>query len=365
MPLALMLSHPLKNKGNKQMKKTYIPLLVIGTSLIAVGCDQKLPNTAAPAAATSTAAPVVEKADAIASVNGKYIPKSTLVNLEKEIAMRGQGQSIPKEKLIEELIQRELLVQDAEKKNLDKTPEVLANVDDAKKSILTQAEVQEFMKNNPVTDAEVKAEYDTKVAGEKAIEYKARHILVKTEAEAKKLLAELDKGADFAKLADKNSLDGKESQNGGDLGWFVASQMVEPFSKAVMALEKGKYTTAPVQTQFGWHIILREDSRPQTPPPLEAVKEQLTPFLQRKKLQTMIENLRKEAKVEILVPLKDEPAKVQEAPAEIAPALPEEAIPEEATTETTQAVEEKAAVVEEKTPAEKPAEKAKKEEKKH
>ena len=179
------------------------------------------------------------------------------------------------------------------------------------------------------------------------------------------MLAELDKGAEFAKLADKNSLDGKESQNGGDLGWFVASQMVEPFSKAVMALEKGKYTAAPVQTQFGWHIILREDSRAQTPPPLEAVKEQLTPFLQRKKLQTMIESLRKDAKVEILVPLKDEPAKAQEMPAEIAPAMPEEAIPEEATTENAKAVEEKAAVVEEKAAAEKPAEKAKKEEKKH
>jgi peptidyl-prolyl cis-trans isomerase C len=217
--------------------------------------------------------------------------------------------------LVDELVQRELLVQDAVKNNLDKSPEVLARLDEAKKSILTQAAVQNFMKTSPVTDAEVKAEYDSKVGGTNGTEYKARHILVKTEAEAKKIIAELDKGGDFAKLANKNSLDAKESQNGGDLGWFTPSQMVEPFSKAVVALEKGKYTKAPVQTQFGWHVILREDSRPQTAPPLEAVKDQLMPMLQRKKIQDMLDNLRKQAKVEILIPLKDEaPKPAAEAP---------------------------------------------------
>ncbi|MFZ2449863.1 MAG: peptidylprolyl isomerase [Methylovulum miyakonense] len=305
------------------MKKTLIPLLVAGTALIATGCDQK--------ATTDASAPVINKADAIAIVNGKYIAKATFDSLEKEIAERSQGQAFPKEKLLEELIQRELLVQDAIQKQLDKTPEVADRLEEAKKSILTQAEVQNFMKANPVTDAEIKAEYDSKVgAGSNNTEYKARHILVKTEAEAKKLIAELDKGADFAKLANKNSLDGKEAQNGGDLGWFVAGQMVEPFSKAVIALEKGKYTKEPVQTQFGWHVILREDSRAQTPPPLEAVKEQLMPMLQRKKVQDMLENLRKQAKVEIL--MKDEPAKPAEAPkpaAEAAKPVTEEVVVEE------------------------------------
>lgn len=328
------------------MKKTFIPLLVVGTALIASGCDQKAANnTATPAPAS-----VVNKADAIAVVNGKYISKETLANLEKEIAVRSQGQAVPKEKLVEELIQRELLVQDAVQKQLDKSPEVLANVEDAKKSILTQADVQNFMKANPVTDAEIKAEYDSKVGGTNATEYKARHILVKTEAEAKKIIAELDKVADFAKLANKSSLDAKESQSGGDLGWFVASQMVEPFSKAVIALEKGKYTTAPVQTQFGWHVILREDSRTQTPPPLEAVKEQLTPFLQRKKLQTMLENLRKQAKVEILVPLTDEKPKAEAAananPAEAGQPVAEEVIVEEVKDAKGKTVEEKVIVEE-------------------
>ncbi len=289
------------------MKNKFIPLLVVSTALIA-GCDQQ---------STSSNAPVVKKEDAVAEVNGKFIAKSTLATLEKEISERSQGQTFPKEKLVEELIQRELLVQDAMKKQLDKSPEVAERLEEAKKALLTQADVQDFMKANPVTDAEIKAEYDKQVGGANATEYKARHILVKTEAEAKKLIAELDKGADFAKLANKNSLDGKESQNGGDLGWFVAGQMVEPFSKAVAALEKGKYTKTPVQTQFGWHVILREDSRQQTPPPLEAVKDQLTPMLQRKKVQDMLENLRKQAKVEILIPLTDEKPKAPAGEAEV------------------------------------------------
>ncbi len=283
------------------MKNKIIPLLVVGTALISA-CNQQ--------AGTSTA-PAVAKEDAIAEVNGVYIAKATLTELEKEIAERSHGQKFPKEKLIEELIQRELLVQDANKKQLGNSAEIIAQLDSAKKSLLTQADVQNFIKSNPVTDAEIKTEYDAKVAGENGTEYKARHILVKTEDEAKKIIAELDKGGDFAKIANKVSLDGKDTQNGGDLGWFVASQMVAPFSDAVIKLDKGQYTKTPVQTQFGWHVILREDSRAQTPPSLDSVKEQLLPYLQRKKVQDFVEGLRKSAKVEILLP-KEEPAKASE-----------------------------------------------------
>ena len=283
------------------MKNKIIPLLVVGTALISA-CNQQ--------AGTSTA-PAVAKEDAIAEVNGVYIAKATLTELEKEIAERSHGQKFPKEKLIEELIQRELLVQDANKKQLGNSAEIIAQLDSAKKSLLTQADVQNFIKSNPVTDAEIKTEYDAKVAGENGTEYKARHILVKTEDEAKKIITELDKGGDFAKIANKVSLDGKDTQNGGDLGWFVASQMVAPFSDAVIKLDKGQYTKSPVQTQFGWHVILREDSRAQTPPSLDSVKEQLLPYLQRKKVQDFVEGLRKSAKVEILLP-KEEPAKASE-----------------------------------------------------
>jgi peptidyl-prolyl cis-trans isomerase C len=295
------------------MNKRIIPLLVAGAGLIA-GCQPQSGDTTDASSAPVTT--LVKKEDAVASVNGKYISKAQLENLEKEIAMRAHGATFPKEKLVEELIQRELLVQDALQKQLDKSPEYLEQLEEAKKSILTQTSLKNFFKTNPVTDAEIKAEYDSKIVAETGTEYKARHILVKTEDEAKKIIAELDKGGDFAKLANKHSIDAKESQNGGDLGWFVADQMVKPFSEAVAKLEKGKYTKVPVQTQFGWHVILREDSRAQTPPPLEAVKDQLTPYLQRQKFQKMIEGMRQQAKVEILVPLTEEKPKAEGAAAE-------------------------------------------------
>ena len=289
------------------MNRQFIPLL-IASAVTLTACDPK--------ATTGSSAPVVKKEDAIASVNGHYISKKTLEDLEKDLAQRSQGQApaFPKEKLVDELVQREILVQDAVQKKLDQTPEVVTQLDAARKAILTQASLQNYLKTNPITDADIKKEYDSKVGGANSTEYKASHILVKTEDEAKKLIAELDKGGKFAKLANKHSLDAKESQNGGDLGWFSPSQMVAPFSEAVAKLEKGKYTKTPVKTQFGWHVILSEDSRKQAAPPLEAVKEQLTPMLQRQKIQSMVEGLRKQAKVEVLIPLKEEAPKAAVTP---------------------------------------------------
>lgn len=287
------------------MNKKLIPLLIASAAILS-GCEQK----------GAPGAPAVKKEDAIASVNGQYISKKTLEELEKDLAQRsgGQAPAFPKDKLVEELVQREVLIQDAIQKKLDQSPEVLAQLDAARKAILTQASLQNYLKANPVTDDEIKKEYEKQVGGANSQEYKARHILVKAEEEAKKLIAELDKGAKFDKLANKHSIDAKESQNGGDLGWFSPSQMVQPFSEAVAKLEKGKYSREPVKTQFGYHIILLEDSRKQTPPPLEAVKEQLSPMLQRQKIQTMVENLRKQAKVEIMLP-KEEAKPVTPPPA--------------------------------------------------
>jgi peptidyl-prolyl cis-trans isomerase C len=287
-------------------------------------------TTVAPAPASTT----IDKADAVAVVNGQYIAKSALTDLEKEVATRSQGQTFPKEKLIEELIQRQLLIQDALQKKLDQSPDILNQPENVRNTLLTQAALQNYLKTNPVTDAELKAEYDSKVGGTNATEYKASHILVKTEDEAKKLIVELDKGAKFADLANKHSLDAKESQNGGDLGWFAAGQMVAPFSEAAAKLEKGKYSKEPVKTQFGYHIILREDSRAQTPPSFNAVKEQLKPVLERKKVQKMVEDMRKQAKVEILVSLADE-----KTPAEptTTTAVASTSSPEKTQVETTQA----------------------------
>ena len=156
-------------------------------------------------------------------------------------------------------------------------------------------------------------------------EYKAKHILVKTEEEAKKLIAELDKGADFSALAKKSSIDPMGS-DGGDLGWFTADRMVAPFSEAVVNLENGHYTKQPVQTQFGWHVILREESRTLNPPPLDAVKDQIRSLLQRQKVQSLLDSLRKTANVEVFLPAEPAPA-AEAAPATPAPAPAEQAAP--------------------------------------
>jgi peptidyl-prolyl cis-trans isomerase C len=306
------------------MKLKLIPL-ILASSVLLPGCfEEKAKEAAAPAA------PAVSKEDAVASVNGTYISKKTLETLEKEIAERSQGQTFPKEQLLEELIQRELLIQQAVQKQLDKSPEVIERMATVRNSLLSQAALQDYLKANPVTDEEIKAEYDSKMAN-MGSEYKARHILVKTEDEAKKLIAELEKGGDFTALAKKHSIDPMGSE-GGDLGWFTADRMVPPFSEAVVALENGKFSKQPVQTQFGWHVILREESRALTPPPFDSVKEQIRPMLQRQKAQTMIENLRKNAKVEVLLPPtppKQEEAQPAASADQAAPAPAAEATPAE------------------------------------
>lgn len=305
------------------MKLKLIPLILASATLLPGCFEEKANNAAAPTA------PAVSKEDAVASVNGVYISKKTLETLQKEISERSQGQSFPKEQLLEELIQRELLIQQALQKQLDKSPEVIERMTTVKNSLLSQAALQDYLKANPVTDEEIKTEYDTKMAnmGE---EYKASHILVKTEDEAKKIIAELEKGGDFKALAKKHSIDPMGSE-GGDLGWFTSDRMVPPFSEAVVALENGKFSKQPVQTQFGWHVILREESRALTPPPLDAVKEQIRPMLQRQKAQTMIENLRKGAKVEILMAPEPKPAEPQAPAAEQAAPTPAADAPQEAT----------------------------------
>ncbi len=276
------------------MKKKLIPLFLLSGATLLTACAQEKANTPAVAAVT--------KEDAVAAVNGKYISKTALTELESEITQRNRGQAIPKEKIVEELVQRELLVQDALQKKLNQTPEYAKQLETVKASLLTQATIQNFLKSHPVTDAEVKAEYDKNMV-DTGKEYKARHILLKTEEDAKQVIAELSAGADFAELA-KTKSTGPSGPQGGDLGWFAPGQMVPPFSEAVIALEDNKFTLEPVKTQFGYHVILREGSRAQTqtPPPFESIKEQIRPVLQRKKLQEFLAELRNKAKIEVFLP---------------------------------------------------------------
>ncbi len=265
-----------------------IPLLIVGSALL-TSCKQ----------GNISSTPTIAKSDAIAEVNGKYISKSSFDMLKQQIAQRGQP--IPDEQLIDELVRMELLVQEAENKKLAETPEIANQMEMMRRSMLSQAAVKDYIDSHPVTDEELKAEYEKLTTAKGSSEYKARHILVKTEDEAKKIIAELKAGAKFEDLAKKKST-GPSASRGGDLGWFAPERMVPPFSEAVIALENGKFTTEPVQTQFGWHIILREDSRKKTPPSFDEVKDRLKASLQRQKIQNYLESLRNQAKVEILLP---------------------------------------------------------------
>lgn len=303
------------------MNKKIVSLL-LASSVMVVGCEQ--PNNTATTTSTSpsatalaTAVPTVKKEDAVASVNGQYISNADLKALEDDINKRSHGQqTFPKQQLIDELVQRELLVQSAMSKQLQNTPEVIEQLEMARRSLLSQAALKAQLDASPITDADLKAEYDKQIGSQDKTEYKARHILVKTEDEAKAIIAQLDKakGKGFEALAKKHTTDPSGKDSGGDLGWFGAKQMVAPFSAAVAALEKGKYTATPVQTQFGWHVILREDSREQTPPPFDSVKEQLRPMVQRSKIEAMLKTLKDQAKVEILYV--EQPAPAAAVPAE-------------------------------------------------
>ncbi|WP_054774273.1 peptidylprolyl isomerase, partial [Methylogaea oryzae] len=243
------------------------------------------------------AAPAANLGETVATVNGKAISKAELASLTEEIAARGMADRVTQTQLLDELIKRELLRQEAEAQHLENTQDTAARLANIHRAVLAHAAGQAYVKANPITDDMVKQEYDRQIGGSKATEFKARHILVKTEQEAKDIIKKLQAGAKFDELAKKHSGDPGSAAKGGDLGWFMPQQMVGPFSEAVIKLENGKFTTEPVKSDYGFHVILREDSRAKTPPPFEAVKDQLRDSLQNTVMQKHLEELQSKAKV--------------------------------------------------------------------
>ncbi len=179
---------------------------------------------------------------------------------------------------------------------MTKQPKVEDQLALARMNVIVDAGLQKYLEAHPVTDADLKPEYDAQVAAMPR-EYHARHILVDDKATADAITKELKGGADFAKLAEKKSKD-SSSKSGGDLGWFTLDTMVKPFGEAVAALQPGQLTDEPVQSQFGWHVIKLEESRASAPPPFDEVKDRVKVLVQRKKLQAYLEDLRKGAKIE-------------------------------------------------------------------
>lgn len=234
----------------------------------------------------------------LAVVNGKPVPSSRADVMIKQLATQGQPDSPQLRAMVkEELINREILIQEADKLGLSNSPDVKNQVEIARQSIAIRALIQDYLKKNPVKDAEIQAEYDKfkTQAGDK--EYHARHILVEKEDEAKAIIAKLKGGAKFEDLA-KQSKDPGSAANGGDLDWASPASFVKPFSDAMVALQKGQITETPVKTQYGYHVIKLEDVRAAKIPALEEVKPQIAESLQQKKLQAYQEDLRKKAKIQ-------------------------------------------------------------------
>ncbi|HEX5650531.1 MAG TPA: peptidylprolyl isomerase [Steroidobacteraceae bacterium] len=269
-------------------------LLGAAIALGTTACTKPAEDAAKPGSAAATPAPAT-----VVTVNGTKINQTMVDTFVQAVTGKPAAEATKeqREALLEQLVNMTLAAQAAEKDALGKDPEVQARIDLLRTQVLAEAASDKYAKAHPVSDDEVKAEYDQQVA-KLPKEYKARHILVESQDAATAIIKDLEGGADFAKIAKAQSKDPGSAQNGGDLGWFSGQSMVKPFTDALTALDKGATTKTPVQTQYGWHVIQLEDSRAPEAPAFEDVKEQVKMLAQRKKLQSYLDELRKTAQVQ-------------------------------------------------------------------
>jgi len=235
----------------------------------------------------------IAAAETVATVNGVAID-SALLNMYLESRIQKPAeQASPEERgaVTQELTDIYLLTTQPDAKAIGDQPAIKAQIELQSRALVAQAMAVDFFAKNPASDIEILAEYEAQMKLAPSLQFKARHILVETQAAASGLISQLDGGADFAELAQANST-GPTGPNGGDLGWFSPDQMVRPFSDAVGALDDGAYTSEPVQTQFGWHVILREESRANQPPTLDSVRDSLKQRVEQTKFQGYLERLR-------------------------------------------------------------------------
>lgn len=269
-------------------------LLGAAVALGTTACTKPADDAAKPGSAATAPA-----AKTVVTVNGTKIDSQMFDTFLQAVTGKPAAEATKEQRdaLLDQLVNMTLAAQAAEKDGLAKNPDVAARIGLLRTQILAEAASDKYAKAHPVSDDEIKAEYDTQVAMMPK-EYKARHILVETEDVAKAVIKDLAAGGDFAKIAKAQSKDPGSAANGGDLGWFSGQSMVKPFSDALAAMEKGATTQTPVQTQYGWHVIQLEDTRSSEAPAFDDVKEQVKMLAQRKKLQTYLDELRKTAKVQ-------------------------------------------------------------------
>jgi peptidyl-prolyl cis-trans isomerase C len=249
--------------------------------------------TAKPAAKpAATAGPV-------ATVNGVAVPRSRMEFMMQQQAARGAADNDQTRAMVrDELVNREVVAQEAQRAGMAKTPEVQTQLDLARQEILVSAYIRDWVRKHPITDDDVQKEYDRAKAHTGDKEYKARHILVETEDQAKGMIAELKKGGKFDELATKNSKDNGTKDRGGDLDWNVPSVFDPQFAEVMVKLEKGKYTETPVRTRYGFHVIQLDDVRQVKFPALAEVRPRIQQQLVQSKVEELVRGLRAKAKVE-------------------------------------------------------------------
>jgi peptidyl-prolyl cis-trans isomerase C len=266
--------------------------LVAGTFAVAAGAQEKAEKASKKSAASASASGKVV-------VNGVTIPQSRIDAMNKELTAQGQPDTAERQAAVrDELVNREVLAQAAAKRGLDRNPDIAAQMDMARQAVLVRALFEEEVKKNPITDTQLQQQYEQFKGSMGTNEYKVRHILVDKEDDAKAIIAELNKGGDFAKLAKDKSKDPGSKDNGGDLDWGPPGRYVKPFADSVTSLGKGATTATPVKTDFGYHVIRVDDVRPLTVPPFAELKEQFRQRAQQAQIQKMVMDLRQKAKVE-------------------------------------------------------------------
>jgi peptidyl-prolyl cis-trans isomerase C len=279
-------------------------LLLTCSSMPAFAADAPAAPAATPKAPpAAVATPGVKKSaaaaePAVATVNGLPISRSIFEYYVKSSTGKTSADFTPEQRsqLLDNLIRGELLSQQAIKDGLDKNSDVASQVVLSRLQVLGEAEAGNYLKDKPATDAQLHTEFDSQIAAMPKTQYHARHILVATQGEAQFVIDQLKGGASFEDLAKTKSIDSTKDQ-GGDLGWFSPTVMVKPFSDAVMSLKKGEVTPAPVQTPFGWHVIELLDTREETPPTFDAVKQRVQQLVQQKKIRGYQDDLMKTATI--------------------------------------------------------------------
>ncbi len=258
----------------------------------------KFLSAIAAACLLTTMAPLA-LAQNVAVVNGKAIPKTRVDDLAQQVARSGRAVTPEMQgQLKDEVIAREIFMQEAQKLGLETSADFKVQMDLARQTLLIRELFNNFQKANPVSDTDIKAEYDKFAAANGGKEYRARHILVEKESEAKAIIAQLKKGGNFDAIAKKSSKDPGSGAKGGDLDWANPKNYVAEFSDALTKLAKGKMTETPVKTQFGYHIIRLDDVRDAQLPKFDDVKPQIAQQLLQQKMAKYQDDLRKKAKIE-------------------------------------------------------------------